>query len=245
MLVFHGTGRVAIEVESVLEFQQARQVGRLGDMRLQSCLDQVDEQDVRASQGFGLLAQPGQNRLVNANRQGSEAFDPIDQDGLAEQGLVGTIGINQRLEPIPLGQTVGVLLLVQKPVGGGPDFLDFLGLLGGQFGRLREVGGLDLDRLGGLDGFGRLGGGCDGNGRGRCGFLFQRESGAHGLRGRGWSLGDGSQGGTVRELEGSSWKTESTFSATGIFRPSAAGILVQSNDSNTATVPMTAAKNTR
>ena len=215
MLVFHGTGHVAIEVEAVLEFQQAHQVGRLGDVRFQSRLDQVHQQDVGASLGFGLLAQPGQNRLVNANRQGPEAFDPIDQNGLAEQRLIGTIGIDQRLEPIPLGQTAGVLLLVQEPVGGGPGVLGFLrglcflgGLLGGfGLGRLdafRQHGGRGRrDRRGrvGLGGSGRgLRGGGDG-------LFLEGEGGSH--------VGCGAVGlrrsGTANRVDGSSQNSEKSY----------------------------------
>jgi hypothetical protein len=113
-----------------------------------------------------------------------------DAYDVVEDGLVSPVGIEQGLEPFGAGATAGGEFLGQQPVGFGPGGLgglDFLeGGLGG-LGRLDRLGGFSrLDRHSGLDRLdrlNRLGGGGDGIGLGGHGFLFQRERGAHGLRG--------------------------------------------------------------
>ncbi|OGB68972.1 MAG: hypothetical protein A2486_02650 [Burkholderiales bacterium RIFOXYC12_FULL_65_23] len=94
-----------------------------------------------------------------------------------EQGVLGHIGINQRLESFRTGTTTGAQFLVDESVGSEAGLLGFLG---GWLGRLGCVGG--FGRRGGR-GKGRrrgLGDGFERQGRNGRGFLLQGEDGSHG-----------------------------------------------------------------
>ncbi len=56
---------------------------------------------------------------MDADRQGPETFDAVDQDGVVEDGLVGPVGVEQGLGPFGAGATAGGEFLGQQPVGGG------------------------------------------------------------------------------------------------------------------------------